>query len=101
MAILCTIRMLNRKRRGLFADITHSIDAYMLRCVTDAVIASGRPILLKHDDYIVPPGAQSLVLEVAQEIFSDMFSNNLYQEAVDEIIENSPYNLDPMELVGG
>ena len=90
-----------QKRRGLFANITHSIDAYMLRHITEAVLASGRPILLKHDDFIAPPGAYHHILEAARVTFTELFQDNLYQQAIDEIAEHSPYDIEPLELVMG
>jgi len=90
-----------QKRRGLFANMTHGGDAYMLRCVGDAVMSSGRPMLFKHDDFITPPSALTLVQDTAKDVFNGMFETNLYQRAVDEIVENSPYDLVPLELVMG
>jgi hypothetical protein len=79
-------------KRGLFADITHSIDAYILRCVVAALKAAGRPFMLKHDDYIVPPGARQLVMSAAQEAFSVLYGENVYKKAMAEIAEHSPYH---------
>ena len=90
-----------QKKRGLYAGITHSIDAYMLRRIANAVMDSGRPILLKHDDFIAPPSAQPIVLAEAQDVFVEMYCNNMYQEAVNEIASHSPYDLEPLELVIG
>jgi hypothetical protein len=81
-------------KRGLFADLTHSIDAYVLRCVVRALRKAKRPFLLKHDDYIVPPGAQSIVKQAAQEAFNVLYQNNVYQTALEEIAEHSPYELE-------
>jgi len=81
------------KKRGLFANLTHSIDAYVLRCVVKKLIANKRPFLLKHDDYIVPPGAQSIVKRAAQEVFDTLYKTNMYQKALEEIVEHSPYGL--------
>jgi len=88
-------------KRGLFASITHGIDAYMLRSVTHAVIDSGRPMLLKHDDFICPPAARNVVEKAAKIVFEEMFATNMYQSAIDEIIAESPYDIPPMELVVG
>ena len=90
-----------QKKRGLFANITHSIDSYMLRHITSAVLATGRPILLKHDDFIVPPNALSVVRNAAKEVFDEMYHENLYQHALDEIVHNSPYELESVDLVLG
>jgi len=81
------------KKRGLFANLTHSIDAYVLRCVVKKLVANRRPFLLKHDDYIVPPGAQSIVKQAAQKAFDTLYRVNMYQKALEEIAEHSPYGL--------
>lgn len=81
------------KKRGLFANLTHSIDAYVLRCVVSELREHKRPFLLKHDDYIVPPGAQSIVRAAAQEAFGILYDINVYDKALDEIVEHSPYDL--------
>ena len=81
------------KKRGLFANLTHSIDAYVLRCVVKKLVANKRPFLLKHDDYIVPPGAQSIVKQAAQEVFDTLYNVNVYQKALEEIAAHSPYGL--------
>lgn len=89
------------KKRGLFANLTHSIDAYVLRCVVAALRAAGRPFLLKHDDYIVPPGAFHIVRQAAQEAFDTLYQTNVYRTALEEIAENSPYELEVPELYMG
>jgi len=90
-----------QKKRGLFANATHSIDAYMLRKVTTAILDSGRPILLKHDDFISGPSALPVVTEAARGVFNEMFETNFYQSIIDEIIERSPYDIPPFKLVIG
>lgn len=82
------------KKRGLFANITHSIDAYVLRCVVRELRAAGRPFLLKHDDYIVPPGAVPIVMKAAQQAFDVLYTDNVYQSALVEIKAESPYELE-------
>ena len=96
-----TVYKVEQKKRGLFAGMTHGNDAYMLRQITEAVMDTGRPILLKHDDFIVPPSAVYTVISTAQETFSEMYEGNMYQRAVDEIIEHSPYDLPAFDLVLG
>jgi hypothetical protein len=81
------------KKRGLFANLTHSIDAYVLRCVVKELKKARRPFLLKHDDYIVPPGAQLIVKRAAQEVFDTLYKVNVYQKALEEIVAYSPYGL--------
>lgn len=88
-------------KRGLYANITHSIDAFVMRCVVRALVNAGEPFLLKHDDYIVRPGARSIVLKAAQEAFDVLYERNVYQEALEEIADHSPYDpLVPQLVVG-
>lgn len=79
------------KKRGLYADITHSCDAWVLRNVTDAVLKAGYPILLKHDDYIAPPGAYDVIAAEAAACFVYLNEHNQYQKAIDEIAKHSAY----------
>jgi hypothetical protein len=79
------------KKRGLYANITHSIDAFVLRTVVRALVDAEEPFLLKHDDFIVRPGARSIVIAAAQEAFRVLYERNVYQEALEEIAAHSPY----------
>lgn len=96
-----TVYPVEQKKRGLFASLTHGIDAYVLRVVATDVIDSGRPILLKHDNFIAMPSSYGVVKHAAKCVLDDMFQTNLYQEAINEIADNSPYGLEPLELVEG
>lgn len=89
------------KKRGLFANITHSIDAYVLRCVVKRLRDQNRPFLLKHDDYIVPPGAVRDVMHAAQSAFMVLYHYNIYDKALDDIVEHSPYQLEKPQLYMG
>lgn len=89
------------KKRGLFARMTHGNDAYVLRCVVKELVAAKRPFLLKHDDYIVPPGAYYVVKAAAQEAFDTLYHTNMYQKAINEIVEYSPYGLEKPLLYTG
>lgn len=88
-------------KRGLFADITHGNDAYVLRCVVRSLREAKRPFLLKHDDYITTPASQRIVKRAAQDAFSDLYEHNTYQRAMEEIKEHSPYDLEVPTLVIG
>jgi hypothetical protein len=96
-----SVYTVKQHKRGLFASITHGIDAYTLRQVVHAVIDSGRPILLKHDDYMCPPSGRNVVEKATKAVFKEMFCTNMYQSAIDEIIAESPYDIPPMHLVLG
>ncbi len=77
------------KVRGLYANITHSLDAYVLRNVVDALLDEGQPVLLKHDDYMVHPGSYEIVLKAARKVFNELFESNLYARALEEIAANA------------
>ena len=79
----------NLKVRGLYANITHSGDAYVLRHVVDAVLAEGMPIMLKHDDFIIHPSSYKTVLHTSQDTFSKLYETNLYQNALNSIAKYS------------
>lgn len=88
-----------QKKRGLFANITHAIDSFMLRHIGEAVLATGKPMLFKHDDFIAMPSSLTDIQIAAKHVFSSMFYENRYQAALDEIVYNSPYDLEPVELI--
>lgn len=73
------------KVRGLYAAITHAIDAFVLRFIVDNLLEWGRPVLLKHDDYMIHPSDHARLFELAREIFHELFQVNLYQEAINQI----------------
>jgi len=89
------------KKRGLYANITHSLDAFVLRRVVREVIASGRPILLKHDDYIITPGSYDTIVKETYNAFAVLFESDPYQRALDEIAERSPYYPEVPQLIKG
>jgi hypothetical protein len=77
----------NVKVRGLFANITHSIDALLLRLVIDHLIDRDEVFLLKHDDYMMSPDCFDGVIAVCQEFFDYLQHNNLYQDALYQIAD--------------
>ena len=76
------------KTYGLFANITHSLDATLLRRIVQHQLLKGEEILVKHDDYIVRPDQFGEIVQVCQKFFSDLQSKNLYQDALDQIAAN-------------
>jgi hypothetical protein len=89
----------NTKRRGLFANITHSLDAYALRNLVTALLAAGEVFLLKHDDYMVSPDMFDLVVSNLQGTFHILQQENLYQTAIDQIAAD--LGIDAPELIMG
>lgn len=77
------------KIRGLYANITHSLDAYVLRHVADAVMLDSKPIMLKHDDFMVHPSSYETVLLSSQHAFNKLYATNHYQVALKEIASKS------------
>lgn len=77
------------KIRGLYANITHSLDAYVLRHVVDATLNESKPIMLKHDDFMIHPSSYQTILESAQLAFNKMYLTNYYQLSLNEIATNS------------
>ena len=75
----------NVKRRGLFANITHSIDAYALRRLVSMLLAEGEVFLLKHDDYMVSPDMFDKIIVSLQGTFNILQQENLYQSALNQI----------------
>lgn len=75
------------KNRGLYANITHSIDATALRNVIRAMHAIGRGGLWKHDNFLVP-GKMSVVRAAYKDSLIEEFRANHYESAMRQIIEN-------------
>lgn len=89
------------KVRGLYANITHSLDAYVLRHVADVLLDMEMPFLLKHDDYMVHPSCYEVVLRESRVVFNELYETNLYQSAVDEISRHSKSKMPAPGLVRG
>jgi hypothetical protein len=77
------------KIRGLYANVTHSLDAYVLRHIAVAVMDEGMPIMLKHDDFIVHPSSYETVMSTAQFAFGKLYNTNHYQMALNQIAQHS------------
>jgi hypothetical protein len=77
------------KVRGLYANITHSLDSYVLRHVADVLLDMDMPFLLKHDDYMVHPSCYDVVLRESKEVFNELYETNLYAKAMEEIAQHA------------
>jgi hypothetical protein len=77
------------KIRGLYANVTHSLDAYVLRHIAIATMDEGMPIMLKHDDFIVHPSSYETVMSTAQLAFGKLHNTNHYQMALNQIAQHS------------
>jgi len=87
--------------RGLFADILHSVDAYVLRCIVRAVRAEGHTILVKHDNFYVHPRSYSLLMRAAKDVFKEILHSNLLEDILKEIAERSPFPANAPEMIYG
>jgi len=70
------------KKRGLFANITHSVDSYLLRMIQEAVNYRG---IWKHDDFIVHPNDMDNVIDTAREFMAIVYDVNPYLDAMSQI----------------
>ena len=91
----------NLKVRGLYANITHSLDAYVLRKIVAAVRAKDMPILLKHDDFMVHPSCYGVVLKAAQDAFTELYDRNMYQDILDQLAFKCKKRIKPLSLISG
>ena len=72
------------KNRGLYANITHSIDATALR---DVIRATGGRGLWKHDNFLVP-GTMTTVRRAYREALLAEYDFKGYEAAMIDILEN-------------
>lgn len=89
------------KRRGLYANITHSLDATLLRKIVRMLLDKGEIFLLKHDDYMIAPDMYDDVIEVCNRFFDELRTTNYYQDALNQIADYSAYPLEAPELLNG
>ncbi len=69
------------KMMGLYADIIHSIDGYVMRCVINSRIE----LLAKHDAFLIHPNDVSLLKTTLQGIYSDIFDMDLIRNILSQI----------------
>lgn len=75
------------KVRGLYANITHSIDATALRNIIRAMHKIGKGGLWKHDNFLVP-GNMELVRHTYRDSLLVEFDLKLYDQALADIVSN-------------
>ena len=88
------------KTRGLYATITHSCDAYVLRHVSDSIMDHDMPVLLKHDDYMIHPNMYEDVLDWCKEAFLDLEKASTYQSVLKQINNKTPHKGVPTLVTG-
>jgi hypothetical protein len=76
------------KNRGLYANITHSLDGFLLRKVIRRLLDSNHAFLMKHDDYMVAPAAFDMVIDEAKKFLNSATLSNFYQSAVSDVARN-------------
>lgn len=87
--------------RGLYANMTHSIDAMLVRRIGWAMLMHQSSFLLKHDDYIISPNHFDEAIDVCQVFFDYLQQDNLYQNFLDQIADKSSAGIPaPTLLVG-
>lgn len=83
------------KNRGLYANITHSIDGNALRDVMRAMHKIGKGGLWKHDNFLVP-GDMELVRHTYKSALLAEFDTPQYEAAMLQIVENYTGVVPPM-----
>jgi hypothetical protein len=89
------------KKRGLYANITHATDAFILRGVIKYALANNYPSLYKHDDYMLPLNAFKGVREVVKERMLSVYKVNTYARALKQIKENHSQYIEVPSLLEG
>jgi len=82
------VKKVKVKKSGLYANITHSIDSYLLRSVIKYVMTQDMCGLFKHDDYILPLNLFEGVREVIRNCMSVVYTTDVYSKAVEDISLN-------------
>ena len=75
------------KLRGLYANITHSIDATALRQVGRALHDKGTGGMFKHDNFLTHPNHVSTVRKAYKAALLEEFDDCGYQAAIDDIVD--------------
>lgn len=89
------------KNRGLYANITHSLDSYLLREVVRELVKLDEPFLLKHDDYMVSPDMYDTIVKVSQKVLTGFNENNMYQVAMEAIAAHAEFPIPVPTLIRG
>ncbi len=76
------------KKSGLYANITHSMDSYLLRSVIRYAVEHNLCGLFKHDDYILPLNSFEAVRDVIRNCMTLVYETDVYSKAVEDIACN-------------
>lgn len=77
------------KLNGLYANITHGLDGWVLRQVVEKVMAKGGVMLMKHDDYIVDPSLFDDIIETVETSLIKINEDKPYDSAMSQIKQAS------------
>jgi len=89
------------KKRGLYANITHSVDAAILRAVYRTVNSKGHVMLMKHDDFMAPLNDFPAIRETIKTAMKSVYELNPYELALQDIkFNHSQYIVTP-DLIQG
>ena len=78
----------NAKMRGLYANITHSTDATVLRHVAHTMIRLNRTIMFKHDKFYAHPNDTVLIRKSYKSALLDNFDYQPYHRAIEQVAHN-------------
>lgn len=76
------------KLRGLYANITHSIDASILRFAIKALATIGKSGLFKHDNFLCHGNYMGIVRGAYKVGLLEMFEYQAYDKALEQIRDN-------------
>ncbi len=71
--------------RGLYANMTHTLDSVGVRRIGNHLLNRGATFLLKHDDYMTAPCEFDGLLELLQGFLSELYETNYYQDFLNQI----------------
>lgn len=77
------------KLRGLYANITHGLDGWVLRKVVLDQIEAGEVMLMKHDDYICNPSSFDRAIYTVEDSLVTLQDESPYEKALECIKVNS------------
>jgi hypothetical protein len=89
------------KVRGLYANITHSIDSWVLRAIVRALRNQWVDVLVKHDNFFVHPNYMGLVRELYRTLIKKEYDMRLYESALRDIAAGHSESPEVPELTYG
>ena len=87
------------KVSGLYANMTHSQDGYVLRCVARYLLQRNIPFVFKHDCFFVPPCYIGILKEAIQVNLDSVYGDNFYMKGMKAIAARIPEHRKVPDLV--